>query len=90
MEKARKRKKPKRAKPKRAKPKQVKSYQSQQKRRRSRALLTQACLGVMIVALLFGVSYACVQIVHGQPVLPSPSIMAAGSTGCPCTICTHA
>lgn len=79
MEKARKRKKPKRAKPKRAKPKQVKSYQSQQKRRRSRALLTQACLGVMIVALLFGVSYACVQIVHGQPVLPAAMMDGLGS-----------
>ena len=53
-----------------AKAKKVKSYQLQQKRRRSRALLTQACLGVMIVALLFGISYACIQIVHGQPVLP--------------------
>lgn len=54
----------------RTKTKQVKSYQSQQRRRRSRALLTQACLSVTIVALLFGISYACIQIVHGQPVLP--------------------
>lgn len=50
--------------------KTVKSYQMQQKRRRSRALLTQAGLSVVVVVLLFGISYACVQILHGQPVLP--------------------
>lgn len=54
----------------RAKPKRARSYSPRQKRRRSRSLLAQACLSVTIVALLFGISYACVQIVHGQPVLP--------------------
>ena len=58
--------------------KKVRSYQSQQKRRRSRALFTQACLSVVIVALLFGISYACVQIVHGQPVLPVAAIDGIG------------
>ena len=40
------------------------------KRRRSRALLAQAGLGVLIVALLFGISYSSVKIIHGQPVFP--------------------
>ena len=39
------------------------------KRRRSRALLAQAGLGVLIVALLFGISYAAVRIIYGQPLL---------------------
>ena len=39
------------------------------KRRRSRALLAQASLGVLIVALLFGISYAAVRIIYGQPLL---------------------
>lgn len=60
--------------------KRVRSYQSQQKRRRSRALLTQACLSVVIVALLFGISYACIQIVHGQPVLPVALLESMGSS----------
>ena len=64
-----------------AKAKKAKSYQLQQKRRRSRALLTQACLGVMIVALLFGISYACIQIVHGQPVLPVAVMDGMDRTG---------
>lgn len=59
--------------------KKVRSYQAQQKRRRSRALLTQACLSVVIVAQLFGISYACVQIVHGQPVLPVALLESPGS-----------
>ena len=67
-----------RATPKRAKPKRVKSYPSKQKRRRSRALLTQACLSVVIVVLLFGISYVCVQIVHGQPVLPVIAVDGIG------------
>ena len=71
-----------RAEPKRVRPKKVKSYQSQQKRRRGRALLTQACLGVLIVVLLFGISYACVQIVHGQPVLPA-ALMDGRGGGAP-------
>ena len=36
------------------------------KRRRSRALLAQAGLGVLIVALLFGISYAAVRIIYGR------------------------
>ena len=42
-------------------------------------MLTQGCLGVLIVALLFGISYACVRIVHGQPVLP----VSAAPVGAP-------
>ncbi len=49
----------------------ARSYQAYRRRRRSRALLTQSCLGVLIVALLFGVSYATVQLFHGRPALPA-------------------
>lgn len=49
----------------------VKPFKSHNKRRRNRTLLAQAGLGVLIVALLFGISYASVMIVHGQPVFPT-------------------
>lgn len=48
------------------------------KRLRSRTLLAQACLGVLTVALLFGISYAAVKILHGQPLLRAqPATSAA-------------
>ncbi|MFQ8833773.1 MAG: hypothetical protein ACLR7U_13490 [Ruthenibacterium lactatiformans] len=39
------------------------------KRRRNQTLLVGG-LGVLIVALLFGISYSSVKIIHGQPVFP--------------------
>ena len=54
------------------------------KRRRSRALLAQAGLGVLIVALLFGISYAAVRIIYGQPLLRArAAVSAASSTTAP-------
>ena len=47
------------------------------KRRRSRALLAQAGLGVLIVALLFGISYAAVRIIYGQPLLRARAAVSA-------------
>ncbi|MFQ8833771.1 MAG: hypothetical protein ACLR7U_13480 [Ruthenibacterium lactatiformans] len=47
------------------------------KRRRSRALLAQASLGVLIVALLFGISYAAVRIIYGQPLLRARAAVSA-------------
>ena len=52
----------------------------QSKQRRTRALLAQACLAVLIVGLLFGNSYAVVKLLHGQPVLEMPAFAAVGST----------
>ena len=49
------------------------------KRRRSRALLAQAGLGVLIVALLFGISYAAVRIIYGQPLLRARAAVSAGA-----------
>lgn len=48
----------------------AKRYPPRKKQRRGRSVLAQASLSLLIVALLFGISYACVQIIHGQPVLP--------------------
>ena len=47
------------------------------KRRRSRALLAQAGLGVLIVALLFGISYAAVRIIYGKPQLRARAAVSA-------------
>ena len=47
------------------------------KRRRSRALLAQASLGVLIVALLFGISNAAVRIIYGQPLLRARAAVSA-------------
>ena len=47
------------------------------KRRRSRALLAQAGLGVLIVAMLFGISYAAVRIIYGQPLLRARAAVSA-------------
>ena len=47
------------------------------KRRRSRALLAQAGLGVLIVVLLFGISYAAVRIIYGQPLLRARAAVSA-------------
>lgn len=47
------------------------------KRRRSRALLAQAGLSVLIVALLFGISYAAVRIIYGQPLLRARAAVSA-------------
>lgn len=52
----------------------------QSKQRRTRALLAQACLAVLIVGLLFGNSYAVVKLLHGQPVLEVPAFAAVGGT----------
>ena len=51
----------------------IKPYKAHNKRRRNQTLLVQAGLGVLIVALLFGISYASVKILHGQPVFPARS-----------------
>ena len=48
----------------------IKPYKVHSKRRRNQTLLVQAGLGVLIVALLFGISYSSVKIIHGQPVFP--------------------
>ena len=48
----------------------IKPYKVHSKRRRNQTLLVQAGLGVLIVALLFGISYSSVQIIHGQRVFP--------------------
>ena len=48
----------------------IKPYKVHSKRRRNQTLLVQAGLGVLIVALLFGISYSSVKIIHGQPVVP--------------------
>ena len=53
------------------------------KRRRSRALLAQAGLGVLIVALLFGISYAAVRIIYGQPLLRARAAVSAASPAQP-------
>ena len=45
----------------------IKPYKVHSKRRRNQTLLVQAGLGVLIVALLFGISYSSVKIIHGQP-----------------------
>lgn len=60
-----------------------KNYRQYHKRRRSRTLLVQACLGVLIVALLFGISYAAVMLLHGMPVLPTAAASAFGALGAP-------
>lgn len=49
----------------------------QSKQRRTRALLAQACLAVLIVGLLFGNSYAVVKLLYGQPVLEVSAFAAA-------------
>lgn len=56
------------------------NYRQYQKKRRSQALLAQACLGVLIVALLFGISYAVVMMLHGRPVLPALGTAARPET----------
>ena len=59
----------------------IKPYKVHSKRRRNQTLLVQAGLGVLIVALLFGISYSSVKIIHGQPVFP---VRGAQQDGVPC------
>ena len=56
--------------------KQEKKRESQ----RSKQLLIQAVLSVLVVALLFGNSYAAVKIVHGQPVVWVDAFETLGAT----------
>lgn len=44
----------------------IKPYKVHSKRRRNQTLLVQAGLGVLIVALLFGISYLCPSRFRGQ------------------------
>lgn len=48
----------------------IKPYKVHSKRRRNQTLLVQAGLGVLIVALLFGISYSSVKIIHGPACVP--------------------
>ena len=55
----------------------IKPYKVHSKRRRNQTLLVQAGLGVLIVALLFGISYAAVRIIYGQPLLRARAAVSA-------------
>ncbi len=44
-------------------------FKARARRRRNQILLIEACLAVLIVALLFGISYTVVKMLHGEPVL---------------------
>lgn len=46
---------------------------------RSKQLMIQAVLSVLVVVLLFGNSYAAVKIVHGQPVIWNDSFASVGT-----------
>ena len=48
-------------------------FKARARRRRNRILLAEAGLAVMIVALLFGISYTMVKMIHGEPVLEWPT-----------------
>lgn len=48
-------------------------FKARARRRRNRILLVEACLAVLIVALLFGISYTVVKMLHGEPVLDLPA-----------------
>jgi len=67
----------------------TRSYQAQRRKRRSRALLAQSLLSVMIVVLLFGISYVSVKIIHGERAWPvqlaAPSASHAPQEGTPRT-----
>ena len=48
-------------------------FKARARRRRNRILLAEAGLAVLIVALLFGISYTMVKMIHGEPVLEWPT-----------------
>lgn len=55
------------------------SYQAQRRKRRSRALLVQSCLSMVIVVLLFGISYVSVKLLHGEPAWPLEAVLPTAS-----------
>ena len=58
-------------------------HHHQPDRGRAKGLLAQACLAVLVVALLFANSYAVVRMLHGQPVLDVSALLPSADSGAP-------